>query len=69
MTKKNKNKKYYQIPEIPEERKLVFSDNSDSSEDDQSKNKTVKFSVQKSKERRKNKLNSMAEVSESAERD
>ena len=68
--KKGKNSKYYEIPGIPEEKKLVFSDNSNSSESDEKiNNKYDKIDRPSRKERRFNKLNSMAEVSESAEGD
>ena len=56
-----------------EERKLIFSDDSNSSVSSEIINtnheKNVKFNLPEMKERRKNKLNSMAEVSESAEND
>ena len=56
-----------------EERKLIFSDDSNSSVSSEIINthheKNVKFKLPEKKERRKNKLNSMAEVSESAEND
>ena len=69
LMKKKRNSKLYQITGIPEERKLIFSDNSNSSEDDKNKDKTFKLDLQTRKERRYMKLNSMAEVSESAEGD
>jgi hypothetical protein len=56
-----------------EQRKLVFSDDSNSSVSSEINNthqeKNVKFNLPERRERRKNKLNSMAEVSESAEND
>ena len=68
--KKNKNSNIYEIPEIPEERKLVFSDNSNSSQSsDKSNGKINKFDIPTRIERKSNKLNTMAEVSESAEGD
>ena len=68
--KKNKNSKYYEIPEIPEERKLIFSDNSNSSESsDKSNGKINNGDIPTRIERKSNKLNTMAEVSESAEGD
>jgi ferritin-like protein len=69
LMKKKRNSKLYQITGIPEERKLIFSDNSNSSEDDKNKDKTFKLDLPTRKERRYMKLNSMAEVSESAEGD
>ena len=68
LNKKKRNSKY-QITGIPEERRLVFSDNSNSSDEDKNKNTIVNEDIPIKKERRNNKLNSMAEVSESAEGD
>ena len=52
---------------------MIFSDDSNSSVSSEIINtnheKNVKFNLPEMKERRKNKLNSMAEVSESAEND
>ena len=66
----------HQMAGIPEERKLVFSDNSNSSSDDknnqknrENQEKNIRFNLFEDKKRRSNKINSMAEVSESAEGD
>ena len=68
--KKKRNSKLSHMAGIPEERKLIFSDDSNSSEDDKNNNnKKVNIEIYERKERRKNKLNSMEEVSESAEGD
>ena len=67
---KKKNTNLYTITGIPEERQLIFSDNSNSSEDDKNKeNNTLTIEEPIYNERRPNRLNSMAEVSESAEGD
>ena len=68
--KKKRNSKVSHMAGIPEERKLIFSDDSNSSEDDKNNNnKNINIEIFERKERRKNKLNSMEEVSESAEGD
>ena len=69
--KKKRNSKLYQMTGIPEEQKLMFSDNSNSSEEDKDKDKdkNIKNNLLEKNDRRNNKLTSMAEVSESAEGD
>ena len=66
---KKKKSNLYEITGIPEERKLIFSDNSNSSEDDKKKENTITVEEPIQQERRTNRLESMEEVSESAEGD
>jgi hypothetical protein len=76
LIKKKRKANMHQMAGIPEERKLVFSDNSNSSSDDknnqknrENQEKNIRFNLFEDKKRRSNKINSMAEVSESAEGD